>query len=74
MRNLQTAALLIVGAPTIIAAQDTPAAIVQRAATAMGGAAALRGLANATLEYHSVTFGLGQEETPSSPPRRSRQR
>ena len=79
MRTLQTACsratiavtliALIAGSPTGIAAQDTPASIIQRAATAMGGAAALRGLNNATLEYHSATFGLGQEETPSSPPR-----
>lgn len=69
MRTLRIAALLIVGAPTLLTAQDTPVSIVQRAATAMGGAAALRGLANATLEYHSATFGLGQEETPMSPAR-----
>jgi glyoxylase-like metal-dependent hydrolase (beta-lactamase superfamily II) len=50
-------------------AQAATSLLVQRAATAMGGADALRALGNATLEFHSVTFGLGQEETPSSPAR-----
>jgi len=58
------------GAVTLSAsAQAATTVLVQRAATAMGGAAALRALGNATLEFHSVTFGLGQEETPSSPAR-----
>jgi glyoxylase-like metal-dependent hydrolase (beta-lactamase superfamily II) len=60
---------LILGSPIGIGAQETPVTMVQRAATALGGAAALRGLTNATLEYHSATFGLGQEETPMSPAR-----
>src|SRR5688572_2170896 len=55
--------------PSSLAAAQSPADLVQRAATAMGGAANLRALNNATLEFHSVTFGLGQEETPSSPAR-----
>jgi glyoxylase-like metal-dependent hydrolase (beta-lactamase superfamily II) len=58
-----------VGVPGVVVAQDTPVAIVQRAATALGGAAALRGLNNVTFEFHSATFGLGQEETPMSPAR-----
>lgn len=57
--------------PIEIAAQDAPVAIIQRAASAMGGAAALRGLNNVTFEFHSATFGLGQEETPMSPARAS---
>ena len=79
MTTLQTAGLRVSAAvafatsiavtPIEIVAQDTPVVIIQRAATAMGGAAALRGLNNATLEYHSATFGLGQEETPMSPAR-----
>ena len=50
MRTLQTAcsrvtiavtfAAFIVGSPIGIRAQETPVAIIQRAATAMGGAAA----------------------------------
>jgi glyoxylase-like metal-dependent hydrolase (beta-lactamase superfamily II) len=47
-------------------AQPATSLLVQRAATAMGGADALRALGSLTLEFHSVTFGLGQEETPSS--------
>jgi glyoxylase-like metal-dependent hydrolase (beta-lactamase superfamily II) len=78
MRTLQIArsrvsaaavATSIVATPIEIVAQDSPVTIVQRATTAMGGAAALRGLNNATLEFHSATFGLGQEETPMSPAR-----
>src|SRR5687768_8927311 len=62
-------ALSLAMIPATLRGQDSPAVIIQRAATAMGGAAALRGLNNATLEYHSATFGLGQEETPMSPAR-----
>lgn len=63
-------AIATFAAPTATAfAQTTSTSLVQQAATAMGGAAALRGLNNATLEFHSATFGLGQEETPSSPAR-----
>ena len=62
-------ALLIAGDPTAIDAQTSPTALVQRAATAMGGAAALRGLTNMTVEFNSATFGIGQEETPQSPAR-----
>jgi len=66
-----TAALAISFAmiPATLRGQDTPTVIIQRAATAMGGAANLRGLTNVTLEFHSATFGLGQEETPMSPAR-----
>jgi glyoxylase-like metal-dependent hydrolase (beta-lactamase superfamily II) len=55
--------------PATLRGQDSPTVIIQRAATAMGGAANLRGLNNVTLEFHSATFGLGQEETPMSPAR-----
>ena len=51
------------------AAQAATTQLVQRAATAMGGAAALRQLGNVTVDFHMATFGLGQEETPSSPAR-----
>jgi glyoxylase-like metal-dependent hydrolase (beta-lactamase superfamily II) len=63
-------ALSIVGVPSLIDAQaSTPGALVQRAAAAMGGAAALRALTNVTVEFNSATFGIGQEETPQSPAR-----
>src|SRR5688500_9399063 len=63
-------ALSIVGAPSPIDAQDSsPTALVQRAATAMGGVPALRALNNVTIEFNSATFGIGQEETPQSPAR-----
>ena len=42
---------------------------VQRALDALGGEAAARGVNNLTYEYVSVTYQLGQEETPLSPPR-----
>jgi glyoxylase-like metal-dependent hydrolase (beta-lactamase superfamily II) len=47
----------------------SPATLVQNAAAAMGGADAVRGLANVTIEFNTANFGLGQEETPSSPAR-----
>lgn len=48
---------------------QTPAELVRRAADAAGGSAAVRGLANAVVDYNAVTFQLGQEETPGSPAR-----
>jgi glyoxylase-like metal-dependent hydrolase (beta-lactamase superfamily II) len=60
---------LVAAPPAAVLAQATTVSLVQQAAAAMGGAAALRALNNATLEFHSAAFGLGQEETPSSPAR-----
>lgn len=57
------------GAVTFAAAQAATTQLVQRAATAMGGAGALRQLGNVTFDFNMATFGLGQEETPSSPAR-----
>ncbi|HEX6316890.1 MAG TPA: MBL fold metallo-hydrolase [Gemmatimonadaceae bacterium] len=68
-RHLFTAAASLLAAPLLLPAQNAPTAMIQRAATAMGGAANLRGLQNVTLEFHSATFALGQEETPYSPAR-----
>ena len=51
------------------AVAQTPAALVQRAATAMGGESALRALANTNYEFNASAFGIGQEETPASPAR-----
>lgn len=63
----------ITGAQPLAAQQragaQSPQALVQRAAAAMGGEAALRGLNNTTLEFNAALFGIGQEETPSSPAR-----
>jgi glyoxylase-like metal-dependent hydrolase (beta-lactamase superfamily II) len=47
----------------------TPRDLVSRAVTAMGGETALRGVRGSSLDFYQVTFGLGQEETPASPPR-----
>jgi glyoxylase-like metal-dependent hydrolase (beta-lactamase superfamily II) len=47
----------------------TPRDLVAQAVTAMGGEAAVRGIRNYTITFYSVTFGLGQEETPESPAR-----
>ena len=46
-----------------------PRDLVARAVTAMGGEAALRGIRSYTVTFYQTTFGLGQEETPQSPPR-----
>lgn len=50
-------------------AAPAPRDLVARALTAMGGESAVRGVRNVTLTYYLATFGLGQEETPQSPPR-----
>src|SRR5688572_17819608 len=67
--GLAAALIALSSASTNLLAQAAPAELVQRAATAMGGADALRALANITIEFNSAAFGLGQEETPSSPAR-----
>ncbi len=61
-------AALLAAAP--IDAQ-TPRDIVARALAAMGGEQALRGIRAVTTDYYSMTFALGQEETPESPARAS---
>ena len=50
-------------------AAQAPAAIVQRGVDAIGGATALRGLANTVTDLNAALFQLGQEETPLSPAR-----
>jgi len=50
---------------------QTPRDIVARALAAMGGEQALRGIRAVTTDYYSMTFALGQEETPESPARAS---
>ena len=46
-----------------------PRDLVRRAVDAMGGEQALRGLRSTMIDFQSASFGLGQEETPESPPR-----
>lgn len=67
--GLCTASLLL--APTRQPADQPPAPRerVQRAVDALGGEAAARGVNNLSYEYVTVTYQLGQEETPLSPPR-----
>lgn len=50
-------------------ASRAPRDLVTRALTAMGGESAVRGIRNVTLTYYVANFGIGQEETPQSPPR-----
>ena len=52
-----------------LAQTPAPRDLVARAVTAMGGESAVRGIRNYTISFYSTTFGLGQEETPESPPR-----
>ena len=46
-----------------------PRELVARAVAAMGGETAVRGVRGAAVDFYQVIFGLGQEETPGSPPR-----
>ena len=48
---------------------QTPAAIIRRAVTAIGGEQAVRAVANQVTDINSAIFQLGQEETPQSPAR-----
>src|SRR5688572_28206866 len=66
---LAAALLALHGASSVATAQAEATVLVRRAATAMGGAAALRSLNNVTFEFNAANFGLGQEETPASPAR-----
>ncbi|MEK6768086.1 MAG: MBL fold metallo-hydrolase [Gemmatimonadota bacterium] len=59
---------LVVAGPAVLHAQAQHD-LVARAVQVMGGEAALRGLRSVSAEYHVATFGLGQSETPESPPR-----
>ena len=54
---------------TSLAQTPAPRDLVARAVTAMGGENAVRGIQNYTISFYSMNFGLGQEETPLSPPR-----
>jgi len=66
----RTAASLSLAAILALPAHaQTPTALVQRAAVAMGGESALRALASTNYEFNAAAFGIGQEETPASPAR-----
>jgi len=52
-----------------LAQTPAPRDLVARAVMAMGGENAVRGIQNYTISFYSMNFGLGQEETPLSPPR-----
>jgi glyoxylase-like metal-dependent hydrolase (beta-lactamase superfamily II) len=49
--------------------RPNPTALVTRALDAIGGPDAVRAMPALAIEYYATTFGLGQEETPGSPPR-----
>ncbi|NOT09624.1 MAG: MBL fold metallo-hydrolase [Gemmatimonadales bacterium] len=69
--RLQIAITFILGiAATELSAQRPKAAdLIARAAHAMGGAAALDSLRNKTVEFNTVVYAVGQEETHLSPAR-----
>jgi glyoxylase-like metal-dependent hydrolase (beta-lactamase superfamily II) len=46
-----------------------PRDLVNRAVTAMGGETAVRGVKAVSVSFYQTNFSLGQEETPTSPPR-----
>jgi glyoxylase-like metal-dependent hydrolase (beta-lactamase superfamily II) len=65
-------AIAIASSVTIAPAQApvrSPTELIARAIEALGGVAGLDSLRNKTIEFNTVTFALGQEETPSSPAR-----
>ncbi len=67
--GLGVASLLMAPMQAPSAQRPAPRDRVQRAIDALGGEAAARGVNNLTYEYVSVTYQLGQEDTPLSPPR-----
>ncbi|HJU90191.1 MAG TPA: MBL fold metallo-hydrolase [Gemmatimonadaceae bacterium] len=60
---------LVLAAPNAYAQTALPRALLDRAARAMGGAQALDSLRNKTIDFNTVGFAIGQEETPDGPPR-----
>ncbi len=73
MRSLLWRMLLI---PMVLApgarplsSQTSARELVSRSVSAIGGEPAVRSLRNKVVEFHSVTYGLGQEETALSPAR-----
>jgi glyoxylase-like metal-dependent hydrolase (beta-lactamase superfamily II) len=71
MRRLVPSTCLVSIICTATAAAQNPRDIVARGLDAIGGEAAARNLTGMTQEFYLVSFGLGQSETPASPPRAS---
>lgn len=68
--TLITTMTLAVAGPSLAAQRPaSPQPLIDRAARAMGGSGALDSLRTKTVEFNTVTFGLGQEETALSPAR-----
>jgi glyoxylase-like metal-dependent hydrolase (beta-lactamase superfamily II) len=66
------AVLLAAASPGSPAATQLPARdVVLRGIDAIGGEAAVRQLTGLSWDFYGVTFGIGQSETPASPPRAS---
>lgn len=57
---------VILASASAPAAAQQPVDLLRRAAAGMGGEAALRGLRSIAHDFYTVTFGLGQEETPDA--------
>ena len=70
LTGLVVAAFMITPS-TIVGAQGSPSSrsVVLRAVEAMGGEQPLRALRTITMDAASASFGIGQEETPETPPR-----
>lgn len=60
--------LALVARPDTLGAQGGAQRLVRRALERMGGESNARGIASTTADFVQATFGLGQEETPESPP------
>lgn len=69
MRRLVPSVCMLSVITVVAAAAQSPRDIVARGLDAIGGEAAVRNLTGMTQEFYLVTFGLGQSETPLSPPR-----
>jgi glyoxylase-like metal-dependent hydrolase (beta-lactamase superfamily II) len=61
----------LVAAPSSLLTAQHPAVarLISRSAEAMGGTAALDSLRHKRVDFHTVAFSIGQEETHLSPPR-----
>jgi len=62
-------ALALASGQVAAQAPAAPRDVVTRAVTAIGGESALRSMRGVAVESYAVTFAIGQEETPESPPR-----
>lgn len=62
-------ALALASGQVAAQAPAAPRDVVTRAVAAIGGESALRSMRGVAVESYAVTFAIGQEETPESPPR-----